>query len=259
MQQIIVYVDQGVDGAGLKNTVKSLQAEVDLERHRIVRMDAKMLKSASWEADTCLIVIPGGRDVYYHEALDPEGTLKIRRFVEEGGSYLGICAGAYFAASAIEFEKGGSYEVCEERSLRFFPGIAEGSAYGKNKYRYDSLQGVEAASLTWKEQEPFYAYFHGGCRFLEAEKYENVEILGTYSDLENSPAAIVLCQVGKGKAALTGVHLEYSAPYLYRFNPYLEPIYPLLQQGEESRRASFRLLLESVNVNLTTKAPAELD
>jgi hypothetical protein len=48
---------------------------------------------------------------------------------------LGICAGAYFGAGAIEFEKGGAYEVCANRSLAFFPGYAEGPAYGKNKYR----------------------------------------------------------------------------------------------------------------------------
>lgn len=106
MQQIIVYVDRGVDGVALKHTVKSLQQEVDPAKHAIRRMDAKELKSSKWESETALLVIPGGRDIYYHEALDGEGTWKIRHFVEQGGAYLGICAGAYFGASAIEFERG---------------------------------------------------------------------------------------------------------------------------------------------------------
>ena len=30
----------------------------------------------------------------------------VDQFVKKGGGYLGLCAGAYFAASHIEFEKG---------------------------------------------------------------------------------------------------------------------------------------------------------
>jgi hypothetical protein len=35
-----------------------------------------------------------------------DGVRRVRDFVEKGGGYLGLCAGAYFAASSIEFEKG---------------------------------------------------------------------------------------------------------------------------------------------------------
>jgi uncharacterized membrane protein len=37
-----------------------------------------------------------------------DGVRRVRDFVEKGGGYLGLCAGAYFAASSIEFEKGSS-------------------------------------------------------------------------------------------------------------------------------------------------------
>jgi len=250
MQQIIVYVDKGVDGVSLKHTVKSLQQEVDTARHPLVRMDATKLKEENWEKETALIVFPGGRDIYYHEALDGKGTDKIRAFVEGGGKYLGLCAGAYLAAESIEFEKGGSLEVCGKRSLMFYPGVAEGPAYGKNKYRYDGLQGIEAAHVSWKEKSRFHAYFNGGCRFLNAGDYPNVKILGSYLELEDDPAAVVLCQVGKGLAALSGVHLEYGATVLHRNNPYIERILPLLEKGEPARKAVFRELLEILDVKL---------
>lgn len=243
MQQIIVYVDKGVDGVSLKHTVKSLQQEVDTTRYPIVRMDAAGLKEKSWEKETALVVFPGGRDVYYHAALDGKGTDKIRTFVAEGGTYLGICAGAYFAATSIEFEKGGSLEVCDKRSLMLYPGTAEGPAYGKNKYRYDGLQGIEAAHIAWKEKSRFHSYFNGGCRFLNANNYPNVKILGSYLELEGDPAAVVLCHVGKGLAILSGVHLEYSAAMLHRNNPYIERVLPLLEKGEASRKSVFREIL----------------
>ncbi len=249
MQQILVYVDLGVDGVALKHTVKSLQQEIDPSKYRIRRMDSKTLKSESWEKETALLVIPGGRDVYYHEALDGPGTSKIRNFVEEGGSYFGICAGAYFGAGAIEFEKGGSYEVCGQRSLAFFPGLAEGPAYGKNKYRIDGLQGLEAARVSWKDDH-FHVYYNGGCQFIGAHEFPGVSVLSSYLELEGDPAAIISCKIGKGQAVLSGVHLEYSVPALHRNNPYIERIYGLLERGETQRREVFRETLNHLNIGL---------
>ena len=39
------------------------------------------------------IVFPGGRDSPYHDKLKGPGNKLIRRFVESGGWYLGLCAG----------------------------------------------------------------------------------------------------------------------------------------------------------------------
>jgi biotin--protein ligase len=245
MQQVIVYVDQGVDGIALKHTVKTLNQEIDHTRFELQRADANRLKTTDWEKETALIVIPGGRDVYYHACLDGIGTEKIRGFVENGGAYLGICAGAYFACSVIEFEKGGVLEVCGQRSLSFFPGMAQGPAYGKNRYSYDGLHGLEAANISWKN-EAFHAYFNGGCHFAKAAEYPHVSVLSSYLDLDQNPAAVISCQVGLGKAILMGVHLEYNTTALHRQNPYIERIYSKLQQGENHRKQVFREILNEL-------------
>lgn len=248
MQQIIVYVDKGVDGVALKHTVKSLQQEIDKTRYSLKRMDADTLKEGGWEKETALLVIPGGRDIFYHEALDGKGTDKIRSFVEQGGSYFGLCAGAYFACDAIEFEKGGISQVCEKRSLKLYPGLAEGPAYGNNKYRFDGLQGIEAAHVSWKDKKHLHVYFNGGCHFEGAAQHPNVKVLGSYLELENDPPAIIQCSVGKGNVVLSGVHLEYGIPLLHRSNPYVERIFPLLEKSEEMRKTVFREILQSLNV-----------
>lgn len=50
-------------------------------------------------------------------------------FVTQGGSYLGLCAGAYYACARVEFEPGTPLEVVGDRELAFFPGIAQGAAF----------------------------------------------------------------------------------------------------------------------------------
>ncbi len=239
MQQILVYVDQGVDGMALKQVIKSLSREF---AGKIQRIGAQEIIEGGWEDKTSLLVIPGGRDIFYHRLLDGPGTTRIRAFVEKGGNYLGICAGAYFGCSAIEFEKGGAYEVLGPRSLSFFPGIAQGPAYGKGKYRPDTPSGVEAAYIQWKKEEPFHVYFNGGCRFIGAQGQPRTQVLGKYMDLEGESAAIVQCFHGKGQAILSGVHLEYSTHFLPT-KPYLEKVHPLLKQGEENRRKILREIL----------------
>lgn len=45
------------------------------------------------------VVFPGGSATKQSASLGPEGQEQVRAFVREGGGYLGICAGAYLAAS----------------------------------------------------------------------------------------------------------------------------------------------------------------
>lgn len=249
MGQIVIYVDQGVSGVSLRHTVKSLQKEVDLKKHPLKRMEASALKTTDWEKETSLLIVPGGRDVFYNQSLQGQGSEKISRFIREGGAYLGLCAGAYFAAHSIEFEKGGPFEVCAKRDLEFYPGLAKGSAYGSNKYCSDSEAGAEAALVSWK-QSPGFVYFNGGCVFVDAHQYPNVEVLATYCDLKDDPAAIVSCTYGKGRALLSGVHVEWDSSLLNRESPHLKKLIPSLEKGNARRRELFRDMLTRLNINL---------
>lgn len=249
MQSIVIYADEGVSGDSLKHLMRSLQQEVDLEKCSLVRMDAKRILNESWEKESSLLIIPGGRDVFYHASLDGAGTDKISHFVQKGGSYLGICAGAYFACSAIEFEKGGTFEICAPRSLKLFPGIAKGSAYGLNKYSYENYQGAEAAKISWGIEE-CHTYFNGGCTFEADEHYPWIKPLSHYLDLPNTPASILEIEVGKGRAILSGVHFEYIPRLLNRDEADLSKIIPLLEQADSLRRAIFRSCLKKLGISL---------
>lgn len=73
-----------------------------------------------------ILCIGGGFDLGYLQTLGQLGCECIRSFIYEGGNYLGICAGAYFASRMVKFDVSGPLEVIGERKLGFFEGSAIG-------------------------------------------------------------------------------------------------------------------------------------
>jgi biotin---protein ligase len=61
-------------------------------------------------------------------------------------------------------------------------------------------------------KEDVKVYCNGGGIFVDADKFENVQVLARFEDpvkVEGGNAAAVYCKVGNGAAVLTGVHPEY--------------------------------------------------
>jgi len=217
VQRIAVY-----DGPGVGSTFP-------LDCHRLT---SEQLIDTPWDQTIDLLIMPGGRDKPYHSVLSGKGNARIRSFVENGGTYLGICAGAYYGCQTVEFDRNFPLEVCEERELEFFQGTAIGPAYGKGTFDYGSLRGARAARLQ-TDLGILHAYHNGGCYFTG--DFSQVRILARYLDLPGHPPAILECPVGQGKAILSGVHLETSALSLNSEDPFLIAILPLLKQSEELR------------------------
>lgn len=204
-------------------------------------LSANDLIETEWDRSSHLLIMPGGRDRPYHAALQGKGNRKIRSFVENGGTYLGICAGAYYASARIEFDKDFPLEICEERELAFFRGTAVGPAYGKGTFDYMSRSGVRAARLS-TPLNSFHAYYNGGCTF--AGDLSGCRILARFADLPGEPPAILECRVGKGKAILSGVHLEIPASSLDSGDPFLSPLIPIFTASETLRSLFWESLLK---------------
>ena len=78
-----------------------------------------------------LLVMPGGADLPYCEALNGEGNNKIKKYVEEGGRYFGTCAGAYYGAEYVLYDENNQVgqQIEGPRELKFLPGIARGPLF----------------------------------------------------------------------------------------------------------------------------------
>lgn len=199
---IVIYQDEGVGDFGLS----CLQSFFKNDDVRLVDAQAVIDNSALSGAD--IFVMPGGADLPYCRKLNGAGNRNIRAFVENGGTYLGICAGAYYACRHIEFHKGREDEICESRELALIDTTAIGSLPELAPYYDDTLRTVAAVRLITPDQsETVCAYYHGGCYFTPGDE---ASVHARY-DMRGNPAAIMEKPVGKGRVILSGVHLEISA------------------------------------------------
>lgn len=213
IRKVLIYNDEGVSEKGIKNTLRSVSHFLGIKADFIT---AKDIIDKGIHAD--LFIIGGGADLPYAKLLNGKGNQQIKHYVQQGGCYLGICAGAYYASSYVDFI-GEGYEVKGERELAFFNGTAQGSLPElTNGYLYDEYSQASQALVTL-DNLPYEAFhYHGGCAFISENP--NVEIISRYS--KNHQPAMICGQYGKGKFFLSGVHFEYNDhPSVWQFIQHL--------------------------------------
>ena len=192
----------------------SLQKLCNPRKYAVSTISATELVETDWETDCALLVFPGGAANPYHRKLSNRvgnhGNQRIREFVENGGRYLGICAGAYYGCSHIEFDRGGPLEILCDYELGFFAGIGKGPAM--NGFDYMSDKGAHASHFKWNESEGV-AFFQGGPSFVidqhpcrEIARFCDQPELACEAD---SPGCVA-CEVGKGCAVLCAFHIEFD-------------------------------------------------
>ncbi|KAF8931648.1 biotin holocarboxylase synthetase [Dissophora ornata] len=267
---VLVYSGEGTSRTSLAHAVRTLRGLVG-QHYDVMKIDAKGLQTEPWEESTALLVIPGGRDIPYTRDLHGDVVVKIRSYVQAGGKFWGICAGAYFASDRIVFEVGTPLEVQGNRELKFFGGECRGVVYPG--FVYDSEYGANAVGVRLNRLvfpkdrlgfEETRVYFNGGGYFVDAEKDPGTEVLAWYSE-SNEPtmdvgmssdkpkAAMIMCQVGKGAALLTGVHPEYDAVHLDAANPEYGPlpnVVSRLLEKDQERILLIRSLITKLGLKL---------
>ncbi|KIJ30524.1 hypothetical protein M422DRAFT_146903, partial [Sphaerobolus stellatus SS14] len=221
---VLVYTGPGVSQTSLSHTLSSLRALL-LPHFAVQTITAPALVSQPWYGTCALLVIPGGRDMPYLSSL-ANANASIRSYVERGGAFLGICAGAYYASRRIEWETGTKMEVSGDRPLGFFDGVCKGSVYPG--FAYESESGARAVAVEDVQTgEIVHGMYHnGGGEFVDADKLVNTEVIARYTEGEGEgKVAAVKCKVGKGTAILWGTHPEYSL--------IKEPLLSALQKRED--------------------------
>ncbi len=208
-RQALVYADEGVCLHSANAIVEQLK---DLLHPSIsvLKIDSHYLKREAWEDKTVVLVMGGGRCSSWDEQLESEGINKIYRYVNEGGGYIGLCAGAYFAAAESRFNTEGS-PIEKKRPLAFFPGKAVGPLIQTDDYL--SLSAARAAEVSCKIgglSQIGSVYYQGGCFFDQEEDTPDVEIMSIHQSLAARKAAAVFCKVGRGSAWLDGTHPEFK-------------------------------------------------
>ena len=193
------------------------------DKYSVSYITAHVLKSEPWSSTCALLVFPGGADLPFCRNLNGPGNRVIIDYVRNGGAYLGFCAGGYYGSAQCFFElQDSQYDVKGPRELSFFKGTCGGPAF--KGFHYQSEVGARAAKLSIRKEafvhaqvppNDFKSYYNGGGIFIDAEALtsDGVQVLADYEDDVDFPygkskAAVVFCNVGQGRAILTGPHPE---------------------------------------------------
>jgi len=170
------------------------------------------------------VVFPGGMASHQFHALGADGRDRVRTFVAEGGGYLGICAGAYLAASApYEWGMGlvaarvvdhahwdpGAGEVQVELSAAGQRVLADGA--GPHPYRYANGPILEPADVPELPDYRALALFRTGIGENGADPNTMV---GT--------PAVLTAEYGAGRVLLSSGHAEWTAGVEHWLRRYVE-------------------------------------
>ena len=198
--RVAIYADAGTNYQLNRNIVTALEAKgIGCRIYDRSRINAQQL--AGVEA----YVMPGGYSTFQRHALGQVGTTALRQFVDQGGRYLGICAGGYVAAKDVHWE-----DKHYPYPLELFDGTAEGALDSIAAWPRDAAvvlkltKAGKSRGLSEAAEGTFYykggPHFHGGT---------NVTVLATYP---NGTAAIIARPYGKGEVVLNGIHFERRPP-----------------------------------------------
>ncbi len=247
---VYIYNDEGSSSNCVNQTINSLQ-QILTENYQIKTISAKEIKNTSWYKKAALLIMPGGADLPYVKKLKGEGNKVIKEYVKKGGSYLGICAGAYYGSTFVEFDKGGLLEVVGKRELSFFDGKAIGPVLAT--YDYKNNSGARAAEIqTIYNKKNIFVYYNGGPYFLENNDKENFEIATYQNKKHKGLKAILGINFGKGRVVLSAVHFEYSANVIDKNDDYLKPIYTKLVKHENERIILIQEILKFLHLNVAS-------
>lgn len=157
-----------------------------------------------------ILIMPGGADLFYCDKLNGAGNRNIQRYVENGGTYLGLCAGAYYGSAALKWLDNTKSEISGKRELSFTNLCAEGpiSAFLDGAPETHWEQG-RVVNVKLQNEMLCPVYYCAGPLFTGEDN--DVEILARYADLPGNPASIITKNLGRGRVILSGVHFEVLA------------------------------------------------
>ena len=253
-QKVLIYRDYGV--ADLTNLSKALELYFEPRGIQVDFTDASaILKENALDENVLLFVMPGGAATPFLQKLYVQGNEKIRVYIEKGGAYLGICAGAYYACSKIEFEKDipELTIVRQKELLNLIDVTAVGTLHqelGILPYMKNEMAAA-AVDLVWEDFEEHSAHYHGGPKFESQQ--EDYEVLARYKTIEGNPPAIIKKNYGSGRVVLSGVHFEDMGKDLQKTLKAFQLDYEkakqiarVLMQKENSRQKLFDKIMASL-------------
>lgn len=245
----LIYDKSGVDSTCLSSTYEQIKSLVDDRSYRIEYFSqAPTALEDTLSNPIRLFVIPGGSYTQMEKELKPLAPVIRELVIDDGTSYLGICAGAIAAVcnpllmhldNLIPHHLNPPMQKMTE--VPPLQGCMHLKLYSGNCcYFQVPKSGLYGSQLVKKispetEQKPYHLYFKSSVFFPSATKepeacpllkYDSYRFSGSYTprggskELYNNiePIAAVTQKVGKGRILLSGVHPEIGPNHVRNFS-----------------------------------------
>jgi glutamine amidotransferase-like uncharacterized protein len=201
--KVALYLDAGCKGGGVIHLAQLLRSSPEATCDFLDAADVQAGKLGGYD----VLVMPGGSGYDRYSQLREEGFEKIRKYIREGGSYYGICAGIAMALN-------------DPKRLRLIPYTREKnplrggfSAAVKFNARAEALFGIPAGTR--------YFRYHDGPIPAKGDPVPDseYEVLATFEShvmqkgksvtpMYGMPA-VIYGRYGKGKVLVSVMHPEY--------------------------------------------------
>jgi len=159
----------------------------------VVEVDASQILDDFLD-DCDMIVFPGGSESSYMIDLQySTGIEKIRDFVENGGSYFGICGGSTFGANAVNLFNGFMYPANEPGDLIHMTTM-------------NISQSSTGPYLS--DHSPSITTMYYGSQYFKPGIGTDVHVVAAYN--HNRQAGMIAFEYGSGTVFLSSPHPEYE-------------------------------------------------
>lgn len=197
---IAIYSGRGT----WEQSVKALRAMFLWMNYTVEYVSADRINNIGL-ASFRILCIPGGDMYEYAQDISTKGKENIRNFIHDGGGYIGICGGAYFASERVIW-RGNQLPMTP---LGIFPGIAAGPINEIISYPNYTMTIVKIIShehpITQSELDSASVLYYWGPA-MAPNPNANVTILGNYS--KGNQTAMLAFQYYQGRVFLIGTHPE---------------------------------------------------
>ncbi len=236
VRDVAIYDDRSwSDGGAWYYSIYGIREVLENKGYTWESIDANDVNNNDLGQYYKLIIFPGGWAGGYNEYINGSGYQNIRNFIDQGGAYLGMCAGSFFACDKVFWREGSDEELTPQNTydypLNLWNGIGDGVirdfVYWAEDTYYADHPGTRMTDLKIdtnlmpeSDAQMSVLYFGGPVFRPVAGKWGSTEVIARYEMDGYSAdecAAMILFPYGSGRVFLSAVHPEVSL-YAYTDN-----------------------------------------
>ena len=208
--EVLVFDGPGICPVSRQGLVDSLDTALAFN-YWVRTIDHEGLRTEPWTNSCALLVFPHCTHTQPYDALDADlpTITRVHQFVEGGGSFLGICGGAYFASKSAVWDG----HPWGSANLAFWPWLSKGPHLREGAQTHEFtlpflIDRGQPSGVNPNDKAPYCdLHYDGGGEFICEGETTSFTSMGRYS---SNRRAGVRCTVGTGTAVLWHARLECS-------------------------------------------------